>query len=87
MKKTIVIYTESFAQSVGKDLTTFLFLALCIWFSNDQGGGWWTFLTCAMFLVFLSAKVAILSGDAVNIRSKDEALKWANSLPDTTGDE
>ena len=78
-----VIYKERFLESVASDLTTFAFLALCIWFSNDQGGGWWTFFTACMFLVFLSAKVAALTGQRViKLKTKADALRWAKSLPD-----
>lgn len=79
--KIIVIdKTESFLESFASDIVSFGFLALCIWFSHDQGGGWWTFFTCTLFLIFLSAQ-----GNAARItkfRSKRELIEWANSLPD-----
>jgi len=81
MKRITVLYAkESYLSSIGKDLTTFSFLMLCIWFANDQGGGWWTFFTTCLFLVFVSAKIAIASGESIKIRSKSEAVKWANQL-------
>lgn len=82
MNKTIVIYKERLWESVASDLVTFSFLALCIWFSVDQGGGWWTFFTSCMFLFSLSAKIAMAGNRVVKINSKAEALKWAKGLQD-----
>jgi len=82
MKKTIVIYKERLWKSFASDLITFAFLALCIWFSESQGGGWWTFFTSTMFLIALSAKVSIASSRIVKINNKAEAVKWANGLAD-----
>lgn len=85
MNKTLVIYKERFWESVASDLVTFSFLALCIWFSIDQGGGWWTFFTSCMFLVSVAGKMALISYRIVKIQTKAEALKWANSLTDDGG--
>lgn len=80
MKHTTVIYKERLWESVASDIVTFSFLGLCIWFSNDQGGGWWTFFTSCLFLLSLSAKIAIKSSRVVKIKNKQEAINWANSL-------
>lgn len=80
MANKIVIYRESFVQSLLSDLTTFAFLILCIWFSADQGGGWWTFFTCSMFLLSLSAKKAFYI-NKMALTSKKEAQEWVESLP------
>lgn len=80
MKKTIVIYKERLWESFASDLVTFAFLALCIWFSVSQGGGWWTFFTSTMFIIALSAKMSIASSRVVKINNKAEAIRWANSL-------
>lgn len=81
MNMITVIYKERFLESVASDFTTFAFLVLCIWFSNDQGGGWWTFFTACMFLIFLSAKVAALASQRIlKLNTKKDALRWANSL-------
>ena len=82
MKKTIVVFKERLWESVASDLITFSFLALCIWFSISQGGGWWTFFTSCMFLLGLTAKVSIASSRIVKINNKAEAIKWANGLED-----
>ena len=85
MKTEWIIFdrTESILQSVTSDVFTCSFLALCIWFSHNQGGGWWTFFTCSLFLLVLGVKVSRL-GPSRNkkLRSKKEAIKWANSLPE-----
>lgn len=71
---------ESLAQSVISDIVTFAFLVLCIWFSWHMGGGFWTFFTVCMFLLFISAKSTVSS--LQKFRTKRELLEWANSLPD-----
>ena len=84
MKKEWLIFkTESFIESLLSDLTTFAFLLLCIWFSHNQGGGWWTFFTCSMFLFLVS--IQFFRGVGLKTRvlkTKKEALEWAESLPD-----
>ncbi len=85
MKKTVVIYKERLWESVASDIVTFCFLALCIWFSNNQGGGWWTFFTSCLFLAGLASKMAVMSSRIVKIDSKQDAVKWANELTDDGG--
>ena len=84
MKKEWIIFkSESFLESLLADITTFAFLLLCIWFSQSQGGGWWTFFTCSMFLFWISAKAAKGVGLKTRVlKTKKEALEWAESLPD-----
>lgn len=82
MKTQIIIFDkqESVIESVCKDAVTFAFLALCIWFSQSEGGGWWTFMTSTMFLLVLAVK---LPGDRnTKLSSKREAVEWANQLPE-----
>jgi len=86
VKNTIVIYKERLWESFASDLVTFAFLALCIWFSESQGGGWWTFFASTMFLIALSAKVSIASSRVVKINNKAEAVRWANGLADEGSD-
>jgi len=83
MREIVIFDTrESLLDSVASDVITFGFLALCIWFSHDMGGGWWTFFTCSMFLLMLAAKLAKLSTRQVVLKSKAEAIAWANALPE-----
>lgn len=72
--------TETALDSICADIVTFGFLFLCMWYSYSQGGGWWTFFTCSMFLVSLSARMH--RARWVKLTSKKEAVEWANSLPD-----
>lgn len=85
MNKTLVIYKERLWESVASDLVTFAFLALCIWYSNRLNSDYWTFFTACLFLLSLSAKIAMLGPQTVKIKTKAEALKWANSLTDDGG--
>ncbi len=82
MKTEIIIFnaTESVAESISKDIVTFAFLALCIWFSHDQGGGWWTFATSIMFLFFLAARLPGERSRQTALKGKRDAMKWASSL-------
>ncbi|MDR2709733.1 MAG: hypothetical protein LBB65_00035 [Burkholderiales bacterium] len=84
MNKEIIILntTESLFESVASDVVTFAFLALCIWFSYEMGGGWWTFFTCTMFLISVSSKLFLHKPQQTKLKSKKEAIAWANSLPD-----
>jgi len=80
MKKEILIFctNETALASILSDIVTFGFLILCIWFSNNQGGGWWTFFTCGLFLISISAKSK--KSEWIKLKSKKEAIEWANSL-------
>lgn len=74
--------TETMVQSITSDLVTFAFLLLCMWYSYSQGGGWWTFFTCTMFLISLAVKLPGATSQWVKLRSKKEAVEWAESLPE-----
>jgi hypothetical protein len=85
MKHPVMMFEkhETLVESVSSDVVTFSFLLLCMWLSYKQGGGWWTFFTCSMFL--LHFYIRIPSGATarwVKLKSKREAIEWANSLPD-----
>ena len=80
MSKVVILKTESLLESIFKDVVTFSFLLLCIWFSNDQGGGWWTFFTCAMFILWVAGAGDRMTKTTIN--NKKEAISWANSLPE-----
>lgn len=83
--KEVMMYekTETMVESISSDVVTFGFLLLCMWFSYDQGGGWWTFFTSSMFLISLAVKMPGRgSARWVKLTSKKAALEWAESLPD-----
>lgn len=81
MKKIqAIVLSESLWESVCSDIITFSFLLLCMWYSYSEGGGWWTFFTCSMFLIFLVAKSK--TKNILRIYSKKEAIEWAESLPE-----
>jgi len=85
MNKEIMMYekTETMLESITSDIVTFGFLFLCMWYSYSQGGGWWTFFTCSMFLISLSVNLnRIVTSRWIKLSSKQEAIEWANSLPD-----
>jgi hypothetical protein len=83
MKEIIMFKSETLMESVCSDIVTFGFLLLCMWFSYSQGGGWWTFFTCSMFLVSLAWHIpGGGKSRIVKASSKKEALEWAESLPD-----
>lgn len=89
MKRESVIFekSETMFESIFSDIVTFSFLLLCMWYSYSQGGGWWTFFTCSMFIGTLSFKSPF--GERKmwrKISTKKEAVEWANSLDDDEQD-
>ena len=83
MKKIqAIVFQQSLWESVCSDFITFSFLLLCMWYSYSEGGGWWTFFTCSMFLIFLGAKCQRQTKNILRIYSKKEAIEWAESLPE-----
>jgi hypothetical protein len=83
-KKEFMIFekSETMVESICSDVVTFGFLLLCMWFSYSQGGGWWTFFTCSMFLCSLAVRLPGASARWVKLTTKKEAIEWAASLPD-----
>lgn len=84
MKEFIIFdKTESVLESVAKDTVTFAFLLLCMWYSYSQGGGWWTFLTCSIFLFCIAVRIPFIEKKRKSVlKSKADAITWANSLDD-----
>lgn len=83
--KEVVLFekTETLVGSICSDLVTFSFLFLCMWFSYSQGGGWWAFFTCSIYLVWLFAGVSRgYDKCRLVLTSKRQAIEWAQSLPD-----
>lgn len=80
-KQEFVIFKsdETVAQSVFKDVVTFVTIAFCVYISQDST--WWTFLTGAMFIFMVVVKVsAILSKAKNTFRTKAELQEWVDSL-------
>ena len=84
MKELIIFEKkETLAEGLASDIATFGLLLLCMFASWELGGGWWTVVCTAMFLVSLYAKVKVAAQARwVKLSSKREAVAWANALPD-----
>jgi thiol:disulfide interchange protein len=86
--KQIAIFErrETPVGSIALDIFTFAMLVLCIWFSWHMGGGFWTFFTVCMFMVFLGGKWQLGPGAKhsgwVKLGCKADAIALANALPD-----
>ena len=69
-------------ESILSDAVTALMLVFCIWFSHQMGEGFWT-LACFFLLgSWLTIQLPMETSRVVKLSSKDEAIKWAESLPD-----
>ena len=81
-KETVIFnQTESVLESWSKDAITLGVMVLCVWVSRDSA--WWTFFTGCFALAFFFAKAAsIWDTRRTVIKSKADALAWAESLPD-----
>lgn len=71
---------ESLLQSLIKDLGTFGFILLCIY--TSQGSKAWTFITVCLFLLFILARGGMTSSNYNKFGSKNDLLKWVESLPE-----
>ena len=83
MKNKIIIYdkNESLLKSIASDFITLAMLSFCIYIS--QGSTWWTFVTGLVFIIYLAALISKSSMERKYIiKSKQEAIEWANSLDD-----
>ena len=71
---------ESLLQSILTDTTTFAFLSLMIYVSQDSN--WWTLVTGIMFLIFVFGKLSVtVHRRHHRFHTKEELQKWVNSLP------
>jgi len=78
-KYAVIDRTESFVKSLFSDLTTFSFLAFCIWLS--MGSKWWTLVTGIMFLCFAFGKLAtVMKARKKDFTTKQELFDWAETL-------
>ncbi len=82
-----VFMKETLRESVASDVVTLAVVCFCIWFSRHMGGGMWEFLCVCMLIFWLSCRLPFESQRIVKLRSKADAIKWANSLPDDEGAE
>lgn len=77
MKEIVVLYNrQTAAESLFNNAVSFGCLLFCIWFSWRHGGGWWTFLTTGLFFLLIPTV------RKEKLHSKQEAIEWAQSLPD-----
>lgn len=83
MKMIVFNKTESVFDSVLKDAIIFSWLIFCMLTSKLLGGGFYSFATFTLFIVYLFGEIARASKDRKRIvTTKAEALAWANSLED-----
>lgn len=80
--KFAVFYREGLLESVLSDLMSLAVLAFAIWFSREMGGGFWEAVCFAMLILWLSVKLPMETARAVKLRSKADAIAWAQALPD-----
>lgn len=74
---------ESMMESIVSDVVTFGFLIFCIWFSFYTKSTVWEFVTVIMFFVSLATNIPFgVKSKWVKIKTKQEALAWAESLED-----
>lgn len=70
---------ESIIGSVIKDITTLAVLVLMVYVSRDSN--WWTLVTGAMFILWMVAKSAVITGRRYKTFQTKEALQaWVDSL-------
>jgi hypothetical protein len=80
MKKEITITNITFGQKMIMNLFTWPMLLLCIYVS--QGSTWWAFFTGVIFILALIGQAKKFAQDHQTVlKSKAEAIAWANSLP------
>ena len=82
MQNKIIIFdkTQSLSQSVASDAVTFSGLALAMFFSHYMDSIFWTAISFLLFLGALMGKSS--SARSRKLHTKQEAIDWANSLPD-----
>jgi len=82
--KYAIYERETVLESIASDAVTFLGLTFCIWFSDKMGGAFWTIMSAAMLFIWLSVKIPMEKDRVKKLKSKEEAIEWAKSLPDDT---
>lgn len=78
----VVFIRESMNESLLSDAVTFALLLISIWFSRHMGGGYWEMGCTALLIMWLYARLPMESTRVLKLRSKADALAWAQSLPD-----
>lgn len=81
-KQFAVFVREGLLESVLSDLLTLAVLAFAIWFSREMGGGFWEAVCFAMLILWLSVKLPMETARVVKLRTKADAVAWAQSLPE-----
>ena len=81
-KQFAVFVREGLLESVLSDLMTLAVLAFAIWFSREMGGGFWEGVCFAMLILWLSVRLPMETKRIVKLRTKADALAWAQSLTD-----
>ena len=72
----IVLFRESFVQSVCADAVTVGMLVFCIWFSS--GDKFWTFMCMLMLVSYLFTRVATKQGTIIS--TKRELLEYVDEV-------
>jgi hypothetical protein len=79
--KEVVVNSMTFGQRVILNLFCYSMLLLCIYVS--EGSAWWTLVTGVIFISCLVGQAKRISTDyTLKLKSKADAIAWANSLPD-----
>jgi hypothetical protein len=69
---------ETIIESMTKDAGTLAMVVLCVYVSHDSK--WWTLATGLMFVMWVFGVAARAAKRNKTFRTKEELLKWANSL-------
>jgi hypothetical protein len=80
--KYIMFRTETLFESVTSDFVSLVTLVFCIWFSHHMHEPHWTFATFLLFAFWLNALFSFESTRVQKFRTKQEAIDWANGLPE-----
>ena len=80
MKMAVFVKNETVMQSIYKDFVTGVMCAFLVYIS--QGSTWWTFVTGAMFILFIFAKMSSIISKNNTFKTKAELQKWVDELPD-----
>lgn len=85
MKPELMVFEkdESALESIASDVVTFGFLIFSIWFSFYTKSAIWEFVTVVIFFVTLIVQMPFgPKSKWVKLKTKQEAIDWANSLKD-----
>lgn len=81
MNTQITITNITFGKKIAVNVFVYSMLLLCAYVSQDSA--WWTFVTGFFFILCLVGQAKALAKETTTVlKSKAEAIAWANSLPD-----